>query len=123
MNKKLIFEKGGYRPTISGPVEPPTSVRSSKEDMIEKLAMQTHENLRSAGKKAKFNYEFADEFAKLIIEECMKVVEDQIKDLMENIEINPKICGSNSYEHAHGYLCCGIDNSLAIHQHFYPIKV
>jgi len=91
------------------------------KNRIEELVLQAWQNLYSAGKTANFNYEFADEFAKLIIAECMKVVDEQIKDLMENIEINPKICTPNSYEY--GYLCCGIDNSLAIRQHFYPIKV
>jgi hypothetical protein len=90
------------------------------KNRIEELVSQAHQNLCSAGKEAEFNYNFADEFAKLIIEECMKVVDEQIKDLMENIGINPKICAPNSYEH--GYLCCGVDSYVAIRQHFYPIE-
>jgi hypothetical protein len=120
MNKKLIFEKGGYRPTISGPAEPPTSVRSSKEDMIEKLAMKTHENLRSAGKTAKFNYEFADEFAKLIIEECMKVVHEQYEDLTQDMYVHPEKWTPKEYWN--GYISCGVDCYIAIRQHFYPIE-
>jgi hypothetical protein len=85
------------------------------KDRIEELVSQAHQNLCSAGKEVEFNYNFANEFAKLIIEECMKVVDEQIKDLMENIEITP-----NSYEH--GRLRCGVDCYVAIREHFYPIE-
>ena len=78
MVKKLIIEKGGYRPTVSGPIEPPTSVRTTKQEsnQIEKLVLQAHQNLCSASKEVEFNYNFADEFAKLIIIECVKVADD-----------------------------------------------
>jgi len=90
------------------------------KDRIEELAVQAAEYCKTQPREIAGTM-WERKFAELIIAECMKVVDEQIKDLMENIEINPKICTPNSYEY--GYLCCGIDNSLAIHQHFYPIKV
>lgn len=85
------------------------------KNRIEQLVEQAHQNMCNAGKEVEFNYNFADEFASLIIGECMKVVDDQIKDLKGNIKINP-----NSYEH--GYISCGVDSYVAIRQHFYPIE-
>jgi len=37
MNKKLIIEKGGYRPTVSGPIEPPTSIKTTKQEHIKEM--------------------------------------------------------------------------------------
>jgi hypothetical protein len=44
------------------------------KDRIEKIALQTHQNLCNADKEAEFNY--LQEFAKLIIRECAKVADD-----------------------------------------------
>jgi hypothetical protein len=40
MNKKLIIEKGGYRPTVSGPIEPPTSIKTTKQKHIKEMDKQ-----------------------------------------------------------------------------------
>jgi len=90
------------------------------KDRIEELAMQTRENLHSAGKTANFNHEFADAFAKLIIEECMKVVHEQYEDLIEDMKINPDKWTPKEYWN--GYISCGVDSYVAIRQHFYPIE-
>jgi hypothetical protein len=46
------------------------------KDRIEKLVLQAHQNLCNAGKEVEFNYNFADEFAELIIRECAKVADN-----------------------------------------------
>jgi hypothetical protein len=89
------------------------------KNKIEELAEQAAEYCKTQPREIAGTM-WERKFAELIIEECMKVVDEQIKDLMENIGINPKICAPNSYEH--GYLCCGVDSYVAIRQHFYPIE-
>jgi len=90
------------------------------KNRIEELVSQAHQNLCSAGKEAEFNYNFADEFAKLIIEECMKVVHEQYEDLIEDMKINPEKWTPKEYWN--GYISCGVDSYVAIRQHFYPIE-
>ena len=46
------------------------------KDRIEELVLQAHQNLCSAGKEVEFNYNFADEFAELIIRECAKIADN-----------------------------------------------
>jgi len=90
------------------------------KDQIEELVQQAHQNLCNAGKEVEFNYNFADEFAKLIIEECMKVVHEQYEDLVEDMKINPEKWTPEEYWK--GYISCGVDSYIAIRQHFYPIE-
>jgi len=46
------------------------------KDRIEELVLQAHQNLCSAGKEVEFNYNFAGEFAELIIRECAKIADN-----------------------------------------------
>ena len=47
MDKKLIIEKGGYRPTVSGPIEPPTSVKTTKQEHIMEITMDKQQQFKN----------------------------------------------------------------------------
>ena len=50
-------------------------------------------------------------FAKLIVEECMRQVEEQYKPVLEDTEMMKDT-------HWDGYVQCGVDSYVAIREHF-----
>ena len=54
-------------------------------------------------------------FAELIIQECMKQVEEQYKPVLED-EVMMKDT------HWDGYVQCGVDSYVAIREHFYGVE-
>ena len=53
-----------------------------------------------------------EKFAELIIQECMRQVEEQYKPVLEDTEMIKN-------EHWDGYVQCGVDSYVAISSHFY----
>lgn len=55
--------------------------------------------------------EFSEKFAELIVQECMRQVEEQYKPVLEDeVMMNEA--------HWKGYLHCGVDSVVAIREHF-----
>ena len=84
MDKKLIIEKGGYRPTVPGPVEPPTSIRTTKQERIKELAGQAYVQACLELQQTDIAHWYSDrgppselvnqKFAELIVQECVNIV-------------------------------------------------
>ena len=62
----------------------------------------THEDLAT----------FSDHFAELIVQECMRQVQEQYKPVLED-ELMMKDT------HWDGYVQCGVDSYVAIREHFF----
>ena len=58
---------------------------------------------------------FMDKFAKLIIGECMRQVEEQYKPVLEDKEMM-------MFPHWDGYVQCGVDSYVAIREHFFGVE-
>jgi hypothetical protein len=54
-------------------------------------------------------------FAELIVEECMRQVEEQYKPVLEDKEMMKDT-------HWDGYVQCGVDSYVAIREHFYGVE-
>jgi hypothetical protein len=59
--------------------------------------------------------QFNQKFAQLIVEECMRQVEEQYKPVLEDIEMMKDT-------HWDGYVQCGVDSYVAIREHFYGVE-
>ena len=55
---------------------------------------------------------FAEKFAELIIQECMRQVEEQYKPVLEDETMMKDT-------HWDGYVQCGVDSYVAIREHFF----
>jgi len=55
---------------------------------------------------------FAEKFAQLIVQECMRQVEEQYKPVLEDTEMMKDT-------HWDGYVQCGVDSYVAIREHFF----
>jgi hypothetical protein len=54
-------------------------------------------------------------FAELIVEECMRQVEEQYKPVLEDKEMMKDT-------HWGGYVQCGVDSYVAIREHFFGVE-
>ena len=61
---------------------------------------------------SKWGPAYQEKFAELIVEECLRQVEEQYKPVLED-EIMMKDT------HWDGYVHCGVDSYVAIREHFY----
>ena len=52
-----------------------------------------------------------EKFAELIVAECLRQVEEQYKPVLEDKEMM-------MFPHWNGYVQCGVDNYVAIREHF-----
>jgi hypothetical protein len=55
---------------------------------------------------------FEQKFAELIVQECMRQVEEQYKPVLEDTEMMKDT-------HWDGYVQCGVDSYVAIREHFF----
>jgi hypothetical protein len=58
---------------------------------------------------------FADRFAQLIVQECLKKVEEEYKPVLEDKEMMKDT-------HWDGYVQCGVDSYVAIREHFFGVE-
>jgi hypothetical protein len=56
-----------------------------------------------------------EKFAELIVQECMRQVEEQYKPVLEDTEMMKDT-------HWDGYVQCGVDSYVAIREHFYGVE-
>ena len=61
--------------------------------------------------------EFDDSmFAELIVQECLRQVEEQYKPVLEDTEMMKDT-------HWDGYVQCGVDSYVAIREHFFGVEL
>jgi len=58
------------------------------------------------------SYQSMEKFAELIVQECMRQVEEQYKPVLEDTEMMKDT-------HWDGYVQCGVDSYVAIREHFF----
>ena len=58
---------------------------------------------------------FAEKFAELIVQECLKKVEEEYKPVLEDKEMMKDT-------HWDGYVQCGVDSYVAIREHFFGVE-
>ncbi len=58
---------------------------------------------------------FMEKFAQLIIQECMRQVEEQYKPVLEDEAMMKDT-------HWDGYVQCGVDSYVAIREHFFGVE-
>ena len=56
-----------------------------------------------------------EKFAQLIVQECLRQVEDQYKPVLEDKEMMKDT-------HWDGYVQCGVDSYVAIREHFFGVE-
>jgi hypothetical protein len=56
-----------------------------------------------------------EKFAELIVQECMRQVEEQYKPVMEDEAMMKDT-------HWDGYVQCGVDSYVSIREHFYGVE-
>jgi hypothetical protein len=59
--------------------------------------------------------QFNEKFAELIVKECMRLVEDEYKPVLEDKEMMKDT-------HWDGYVQCGVDSYVAIREHFFGVE-
>jgi hypothetical protein len=59
--------------------------------------------------------EYLEKFAELIVEECLKKVEEEYKPVLEDKEMMKDT-------HWDGYVQCGVDSYVAIREHFFGVE-
>jgi hypothetical protein len=62
-----------------------------------------------------WNELFMERFAELIVKECMRLVEDEYKPVLEDKEMMKDT-------HWDGYVQCGVDSYVAIREHFFGVE-
>ena len=68
--------------------------------------------LRSGENSWETQKAFIEKFAELIVQECMRQVEEQYKPVLEDTEMMKDT-------HWDGYVQCGVDSYVAIREHFF----
>ena len=61
-----------------------------------------------------YNIEWETKFAELIIQECMRQVEEQYKPVLEDEAMMKDT-------HWDGYVHCGVDSYVSIREHFFGV--
>jgi len=62
-----------------------------------------------------YQREAVEKFAELIVQECINQVREQYKPVMEDAAMMKD-------EHWKGYVQCGVDNVVAIREHFFGVE-
>jgi len=57
-----------------------------------------------------------EKFAELIVQECLRQVEEQYKPVLEDTEMMKDT-------HWDGYVQCGVDSYVAIREHFFGVEL
>jgi hypothetical protein len=58
---------------------------------------------------------FVEKFAELIVQECLRQVQEQYKPVLEDAVMMKDT-------HWDGYVQCGVDSYVAIREHFYGVE-
>jgi hypothetical protein len=62
-----------------------------------------------------FSQQVYEKFAELIVQECLKKVEEEYKPVLEDKEMMKDT-------HWDGYVQCGVDSYVAIREHFFGVE-
>ena len=82
-------------------------------ERIKELAEQaSHQSPDGYPVTIPYSKDFAEKFAELIVQECLKKVEEEYKPVLEDKEMMKDT-------HWDGYVQCGVDSYVAIREHFF----